>query len=1036
MMAPKHNDDSPRAGVTLDKTLHGHTDAVVQLLWSNTGGHLVSAGIDNTIRVWDITQGVEYHRMTGQGRGVTAFALTPNQRYALTASWNAHTVEVWDLVNQTQRQLLRGHQGVVNSVQCAPDGRHVVSASDDQTLIVWHLESGQAQHTLHGHGQFVLRAIFSADGQHIISGDGGGQIIVWDIASGDKVAVLRGHAGPINDLALAPDDQTLVSASDDGTLRLWDLHSERMTSVLGGHTGPVLGVSFSADGQLLASKSADHTVQLWRRTTWENVATLPEHTLRPRGYYPVGVVFHPQQAILATLSDDDCDIRLWRLDYASLLQQARTQHGYTSRKVALVGDIGVGKTGLGYRLLGGRSSNTFATPHHYTWVLDALSHTAEDGTRCEVILWDFGRQTDHRLIHAPLLHDVDVALLLFDTCNWEDPLGGVLYWLDQLALGDNANVHKILVGTRMDAGTMMLKPNELSSFCQHHGINGGYILTSAHLDEGIESLLYAIQAQLDWSDAPHVVDKEVLATLQDEIHHLATHHELPRVFISLAELETRLPEMPDIPATLKQLENLGHIMLLDDDPAHTLVALKPDLLLDLMAAILAEARRTPLGLGTLDAARLHHADYEFLQLAGLAASEQHLLLEAALLRLEAHRIFFRQHFDGVNLLVFPQLINQKRPLAYKGEMHDDIAYRIQGASDQIYASLVVSLNMTRLFTRAYQWDHQAQFEMSPGEICGFRLQEIGPQQLEISLYYGQHTPEYTRSIFQGLFDKFLNTHKLNPARFPAIRCPNCGYRQDRKDVMTMLDQQREHMFCVLCGERIPLGSVTRPMSPPEAHPAAPPTPPRGLSAAPPQNKDNASPSAFQQSLSHLADCLRHFQAEQFGMPRCFISHAWGNPEHEQWVARLAGYLHVAGVQASYDNWDNPYVGQPFFGIQQLQDAAFVLVVGTPDYPRKYDQLDKDTGSFVVEEIEHLNARLHQPHSRASVLPILLDGDPRQVLPTPLQNVVPIRLNESRFFFIGIFNLVLALYGIAPNDPIVGELRQCISRKNHPHLSDN
>ncbi|MFP4324310.1 MAG: hypothetical protein ACLFTK_17780, partial [Anaerolineales bacterium] len=64
-----------------------------------------------------------------------------------------------------------------------------------------------------------------------------------------------------------------------------------------------------------------------------------------------------------------------------------------------------------------------------------------------------------------------------------------------------------------------------------------------------------------------------------------------------------------------------------------------------------------------------------------------------------------------------------------------------------------------------------------------------------------------------------------------------------------------------------------------------------------------------------------------------------------------------------------------------------------------------------------------------VLPILLDGDPRAVFPGPLQNIVPIRMNEARFYFIGMLNLVLRLYRIAPTDPIMGEIRAHIQNQN-------
>ena len=74
-------------------------------------------------------------------------------------------------------------------------------------------------------------------------------------------------------------------------------------------------VCFSADGQLLASMSALREVQLWRTDTWEQVAALP---FGRQSALP-GLAFHPDQPVLATLSEDGRGICIWELDIDVLL---------------------------------------------------------------------------------------------------------------------------------------------------------------------------------------------------------------------------------------------------------------------------------------------------------------------------------------------------------------------------------------------------------------------------------------------------------------------------------------------------------------------------------------------------------------------------------------------------------------------------------------------------------------------------------------------------------------------------------------------
>ena len=69
-----------------------------------------------------------------------------------------------------------------------------------------------------------------------------------------------------------------------------------------------------------------------------------------------------------------------------------------------------------------------------------------DGTECEAVLWDLAGQPDYRLIHALFLDDADLALVLFDPTNRQDPLHGVDYWLKALAHGRERPCRIILVG--------------------------------------------------------------------------------------------------------------------------------------------------------------------------------------------------------------------------------------------------------------------------------------------------------------------------------------------------------------------------------------------------------------------------------------------------------------------------------------------------------------------------------------------------------------------------------------------------------------
>ncbi|KAH9203249.1 hypothetical protein DL95DRAFT_321786, partial [Leptodontidium sp. 2 PMI_412] len=62
-------------------------------------------------------------------------------------------------------QTLEGHTGWVTSVAFSPDGKQVVSGSDDETVRLWDVATGTTLQTLEGHISSVMSAAFSPDGK-------------------------------------------------------------------------------------------------------------------------------------------------------------------------------------------------------------------------------------------------------------------------------------------------------------------------------------------------------------------------------------------------------------------------------------------------------------------------------------------------------------------------------------------------------------------------------------------------------------------------------------------------------------------------------------------------------------------------------------------------------------------------------------------------------------------------------------------------------------------------------------------------------
>ncbi len=176
--------------------------------------------------------------------------------------------------------------------------------------------------------------------------------------------------------------------------------------------------------------------------------------------------------------------------------------------------------------------------------------------------------------------------------------------------------------------------------------------------------------------------------------------------------------------------------------------------------------------------------------------------------------------------------------------------------------------------------------------------------------------------------------------------------------------------------------------------------------------------------------VRAYVADQkITPPECFISYAWGVPEHERWVEkRLATDLQKAGIGVVLDRWDNAQIGASVARfIERIEKSDRIVMVGTPLYRRKYENKDTSTGYVVAAEVDLIaNRLLGTETQKASVLPLLLDGDKTASLPPLLHGRVYADFRDEAAYFTTAFNLILSLYQLPPNHPAVADLRESLA----------
>src|SRR5205085_151085 len=104
---------------------------------SGDGKTLAWGAGEGEMGVWQPATGGDLGRFQGQRGTISALAFVPNGR--MLASADGKTIRLWDVATLKCRRELAGHTNQVLALDCSPDGRTLVSGSDDGTALVWDL---------------------------------------------------------------------------------------------------------------------------------------------------------------------------------------------------------------------------------------------------------------------------------------------------------------------------------------------------------------------------------------------------------------------------------------------------------------------------------------------------------------------------------------------------------------------------------------------------------------------------------------------------------------------------------------------------------------------------------------------------------------------------------------------------------------------------------------------------------------------------------------------------------------------------------
>ncbi|MBC7448373.1 MAG: GTP-binding protein, partial [Hymenobacteraceae bacterium] len=519
---------------------------------------------------------------------------------------------------------------------------------------------------------------------------------------------------------------------------------------------------------------------------------------------------------------------------------AEQQRSYVTANVLLMGDTGVGKSGLTERLVRGHFVQTKSTHGRRTEELrreDVTDDATGATLQRRILLWDLAGQPEYRVVHQLSLHNATLACVLFDSHRATDPFESPTYWGQALAQAHpHQPVPKVLVASRIDVGGLPASPDSIDAFRAEHAFEH-FIATSAISGEGCAALAQLIQDTIPWDRLTVYSTNQRLETLREFVRQQVpppVTKQQPGVYpLRLVTVEAlhaafgrttdQAPTLADFSRDLRQIEHSGDVRLLafrptgdtpppgNDPPQPTdYVLLDPTRHDAYASALLLAARNQPHGPGHLPETAIKADELRLPAEDRLADSaDEKRLLWFVLDDLVRCDLALREEIEGAPYVVFPsQCITE---LTFPGTAAFGMAFGFAGPVRNIYATLIAQLAHYTGFRheRKPAFYRDAAVYHTPTGDCILRLRDTGKGHAELDALFDPSTPDAVRQGFIEFVERHLH-HKAVPGSVTqryAYHCRTCGYAFEDKIVRKRLADERANLLCPDCETTTPLRAL-------------------------------------------------------------------------------------------------------------------------------------------------------------------------------------------------------------------------------------
>ncbi|MCC6418954.1 MAG: hypothetical protein IT429_12030 [Gemmataceae bacterium] len=235
--------------------LDAHKGGVVGVQYHANGTQALTAGKDNTVKLWDLAKGTVLKEFGKPGEPVAAVTFNRDSTQVGVAA--GKTVRVFNVADGKELLALP-HPADVLSLSFSADKARIATGAADKRTRLWDMASGK-ELQFFAQPDAVRAVVLHPNNQDAISG--AGKAVTVEGAT--VVRVVAVSPGPVHALTLTPNNTHVLTAGADKVVTFWNANNGAKERTVAGAGDALHAVAVSKNLALLATGGADRTVRLY-----------------------------------------------------------------------------------------------------------------------------------------------------------------------------------------------------------------------------------------------------------------------------------------------------------------------------------------------------------------------------------------------------------------------------------------------------------------------------------------------------------------------------------------------------------------------------------------------------------------------------------------------------------------------------------------------------------------------------------------------------------------------------------------------------